>query len=339
MSALWDSEVRSMNHSVSVQRRLELRTIPQIFQKEYYVPHGMEVDSVHTAALSEIYQSSLQSWLYGAAVEISQSGSTPAWSRDSWSFVPLQFEDMEEALASIRPNTTSVPNYSRNITFETYGLRARLECRKMDYPKDTSLWLESIDFTNRTLDPVTKQSLWNATNSPPNLKHGYALAGMANRGPRFGYYTCCANQTESIPGETAIGYWNNQVWKDDDDAYEGSAMSMTAKLIVGPTLDKLYQPNPPAHENYPPIYVWTEQPQFVMVNCTPIIEHANVSVYAELDTGVIHDYRILDPPVNATEAWVDNYLLHNTSVDYTGEWELSYGIGENITTYQNMTVR
>ncbi|KAK6002785.1 hypothetical protein QM012_001535 [Aureobasidium pullulans] len=331
MSALWDLEVRSMNHF-----------------KDYVSPHGTEIDSAHTAALSDIYQSSLQSWLYGAAVEISQSGSAPAWTKDTWSFVPLDFGDIEEALTSTGSNATNVPGYSRNITFDTHGLRARLECRVMDYPKNTSLWLENIDFTNRTIDPVTKQSLWNATNSPPDLDHGYVLSGMANRGPRYGYYTCCANDSGHTPGETAIGYWNNQVWIDDDGttgdfgfgggSYQGSAMSMTAKLIVGPTLETLYRPNAPAHSTYPPLYIWTKQPDLVMVNCTPIIEHANMSVYAEIDTGVIHDYKILGSPQNATEAWIDNYLLHNISVDYTGEWEMSYGIGENISTYQNMTV-
>lgn len=354
MSALWDLEVQSLNRTISVNRRFELRTMPQIFQKKYYVPHGIEVDSTHTAALSDTYESSLQSWLYGATIELSHSATTPAWSKDTWSFVPLELGDIREAASSAELNATSVPGYSRNITFETQGLRARLECRALDYPKDTSLWLQHIDFTNRTIDPAMKQSVWNATNSPPGLDHGYTLTGLANRGPRYGYYTCCANETAGTPGDTAIGYWNNQIWTEDPPdshagstgayggaggSYDGSAMSMTAKLIVGRTLDKLYQPNPAGKNNFPPLYVWTEQPQFVMVNCTPIIEHANVSVSAELETGVVHDYKILSPLQNATEAWIDNYLLHNTSVDYAEAWTLDYGSGLKIPTYQNLTVR
>jgi hypothetical protein len=353
MSALWDLEVQSLNHNVTIKRRFELRTVPQIFKKESGLSHGSAFDTPHIAALSDTYQSSLQSWLYGAAVEISQSGSTPAWSKDTWSFVPLELGDIREAVSAIGQNTTSVPGYSQNITFETQGLRARLECRALDYPKDTSLWLEHLDFTNRTIDPAMNQSVWNATNSPPELKYGYALTGMANRGPRFGYYTCCANETEGTPGDTAIGYWTNQLWtevpssvENPQGGYDGSGgsyggyeTSMTAKLIVGRTLETLYQPNPPAANTNPPIYVWIEHPEFVLVNCTPVIEHANVSVYAELETGVVYDYKVLGPVQNATEAWIDNYLTHNTSVDYAEGWELSYGSGVNTTTYENLTVR
>jgi hypothetical protein len=62
-------------------------------------------------------------------------------------------------------------------------------------------------------------------------------------------------------------------------------------------------------------------------------------VYAELETGVVYDYKVLGPVQTATEAWIDNYLIHNTSVDYAEEWELAYGSLKNITTYTNMTVR
>jgi hypothetical protein len=128
MSALWDLEVQSLNHNVTIKRRFELRTVPHIFKKESGLSHGSAFDTPHIAALSDTYQSSLQSWLYGAAVEISQSGSTPAWSKDTWSFVPLELGDIREAVSAIGQNTTSVPGYSQNITFETQGLRARLEC-------------------------------------------------------------------------------------------------------------------------------------------------------------------------------------------------------------------
>jgi hypothetical protein len=343
MSALWDLEVQSLNHTISVKRRFELRTVPQIFKKEG--------DSTQRAALSNVYQSSLQSWLYGAAAEVSQSGSTPAWSKDTWSFVPLELGDIREAVSALGVDTTSILGSGRNITFETQGLRARLECHALDYPRNTSLWLKQIDFTNRTIDPAMNQSVWDATNSPPDLEYGYALTGMAKKGPRYGYYTCCANETDGKPGDTAIGYWTNQLWRehrsgdiysDNGGIYDGSGMSMTAKLIVGRALEKLYQPNF-ASQSYlpPPLYIWVQQPEFVLVNCTPVIEHANVSVSAELETGVVHDYKVLGPLKNATEAWIDNYLIHNTSVDYAEGWGWlnHWGIQMNSTAYENLTVR
>ncbi|KAI5242082.1 hypothetical protein E4T42_07802 [Aureobasidium subglaciale] len=113
---------------------------------------------------------------------------------------------------------------------------------------------------------------------------------------------------------------------------------MTAKFIVGQPLAELYQPNPPGNNNDPPLFIWPEPPAFQMVNCTPFVEHTNASVKAHLQTGFVHSYEILGPPQNTTQAWIDNYLIHNTSAGYTGEWEIAYGSGINQTTYDNLTV-
>ncbi|KAI5198770.1 hypothetical protein E4T39_06562 [Aureobasidium subglaciale] len=335
MSALWQREVGSLSHPVNITRRLELRAVPKMFKHEHYTSHGRLMDTTHGDALSNTYLSSLQSWIYNAAVEMSQSGSTPAWSRDSWSFVPLDHDDIAAATSSVE---TSDIGIARNITFETYALSARLECRVIDYPANVSAWLRSIDFSNKTIDPATNMSVWNSTNSPPNLDHGYTLTGWANIGPRSGHYVCCANDT--FPGDAAIGYWNNRLWVGDpsEGTYKDMQMTMTAKLIVGRPLEKLYQSNPPETSNDPPLFIWPEPPVFQMVNCTPFIEYANASVNADVQSGFVHSYEILGPPQNATQAWIDNYLIHNTSADYAGEWEIAYGSGANQTTYDNLTV-
>lgn len=129
------------------------------------------------------------------------------------------------------------------------------------------------------------------------------LEGMAATGPRYGYYTCCANETGGSAGDAVIGYWNNRIWTSEDptgDGYYGEMqMSMTAKLILGRPLEKLYRSNSDFHREY---FVWPEPPSLLRVNCTPFIEHANASVLAELESGVIHSYKILEQPQNATEA-------------------------------------
>lgn len=341
MSALWDREIGTLSHPVNVTRRLELRTIPHIFHKPYY-QHGVYKDTTHTVALASIYQSSLQSWLYGAAVELSQSGSTPAWSKDTWSFARLDTEDLQGAASSFGSDATHIPGYARNVTFRTSGLRARLECHTLDYPFNTSAWLTTLDFTDRTINPDTNQSTWNATNSPPGLDYGYTLTGMAGSDPRFGYFACCANETEKTPGDAAIGYWTSLLWDlgtSGKPHWGDMQMSMTAKFIVGRPLDKLYQPNRGPFGFMPPLFIWTERPNFLLINCTPFIEHATASVVAELETGVVQSYDILEPPLNATEAWLDNYLLHNTSVDYNEEWTPFWRTVRNTSTYHNMTTR
>ncbi|KAI5240432.1 hypothetical protein E4T43_06065 [Aureobasidium subglaciale] len=244
-------------------------------------------------------------WIYNAAVEISQSGTAPACSRDSWSFVPLDLEDIAAASQSV---SASDLDGVRNIAFETYALSARLECRLMDYSANISAWLRSIDSSNRTIDPATNMSVWNSTNSPSDLDHGYTLTGWANVGPRFGHYVCCANDT--FPGDAAIGYWNNRPWVGDpsDGYYKDMQMTMTAKLIVGRPLKKLYQPNPSETSDDPPLFIWPEPPALQMVNCTPFIEHTNASANADIRSGFVHSYEILGPPQNAIQAWVDSCL-------------------------------
>ncbi|KAI5270517.1 hypothetical protein E4T47_06112 [Aureobasidium subglaciale] len=113
---------------------------------------------------------------------------------------------------------------------------------------------------------------------------------------------------------------------------------MTAKLIVGRPLKKLYQPSPSETSDDPPLFIWPEPPALQMVNCTPFIEHTNASANADIRSGFVHSYEILGPPQNATQAWVDSYLTHNTSADCTGEWEIAYESGLNQTTYDNLTV-
>jgi hypothetical protein len=98
-----------------------------------------------------VYQSSLQRWLCGAAFEIFQTGSTLGGSKGTWSFAPLEIEGITEAVSAVEPDTTSVPDYSRNITFETRGLRAWLDRREWNCPKNVSMWLEQISLPTGTL--------------------------------------------------------------------------------------------------------------------------------------------------------------------------------------------
>lgn len=85
-----------------------------------------------------------------------------------------------------------------------------------------------------------------ATNRPLDLSYGYALAGMADRGPRYGYDTFCANEIGETPRDTTIGHWTQQLWtripfrvEDLLEACDGSGasqgdfdMSTMAKAII-----------------------------------------------------------------------------------------------------------
>jgi len=330
MSALWTLNVETSHHSLNVSRGLEVRRTPRIFSiptANFASPSN--ADPIRTSVLGSIYDDSVQSWLYSATIELSQSGGTPPWSRDKWSFAPLDLSEIRTWAASLGISASNLAGRSSNITFRTPAVRASLECRTLDTWTDTSIWTEALDFTNK--------SSWNATNRPPGLDHGYVLKGFANVGTATGFFTCCANETNGVPGESAIGYWS-----DVQVETLTFKQSIVAKWIVGYPLDGGYLSTDytvdPGH-TYHPLFVWSEQPRLAAINCTPVIEHANANVSVDVETGVVQEYTILGPPQIATEAWLDSYLRRNVSVDYSdGYTILGRGYG-NSSTYRNITVR
>ncbi|KAI4723658.1 hypothetical protein E4T48_00056 [Aureobasidium sp. EXF-10727] len=315
ISALWTLEIKNLDRSISISRQFEMRQVPRIdeYTLPYHAPDYADVQRYYV--LSSIYSSSLQSWLYSATLELTQQASTPSWSKDTWSFVPIDTRNLSFNDASIKGISAAALSQAQNMTLETLAVRARLDCRPQTYVTNTSSWVEEINFKNRTM--------WNVTNKPPNLDHGYILKGPANMGSGSEYLTCCGNQTNGTFGTAAVGYWSNLDYSDssinsEDETWSYDQMSMTSKWIVGRPLDMLYQPYPNTTSN-PALWIWLEKPQIAAITCTTIIEKANASIEFATDTGVVYDYKILDLPVNATEAWLDKYISHNTSIDYSGD--------------------
>lgn len=112
--------------------------------------------------------------------ELSQSGDTPPWSKDTWSFAPINLGQIKREAASFGVETDSIGGRSSNITFQTPATNARLECKEVATWTNTSTWLETVDFTNKTS--------WNDMNRPTGLDRGYLLKGFANVGPAIGFF-------------------------------------------------------------------------------------------------------------------------------------------------------
>jgi hypothetical protein len=301
-------------------------------------------EPIKPLVLSTAYGNYLTSWLYGATNEMGQNASTPPWSKDTWSFAPLDFKDAAKDIITLSTNATSsdLSLLPYNVTATTQALRARLECQPIDYITDTSLWLTKWDFNNKTLDTKTNKTMWNATNRPPNLDVGYelltAISNPTNQLPRTaidmldrpGYITCCSNTTNGSPGESAIGYWTQNL------TASGGLSSIVSKWIVGKPLDKLYGDSSYTGEQGPSVvvgnhWIWAEQPRLQAITCVPKFEQANASVTVDLRTGAVQNYTILDRPVNASGAFTDNYLSHSRSKDYAGPNVTLYG-AVNVTT-------
>lgn len=301
-------------------------------------------DPVKPFVLSKVYGTYLTSWLYGATNEMAQNATSPAWSKDDWSFAPFEFEEYAKDILALSSNATSsnIRLLPYNLTVSTPALRARLECEVLDYVKDTSLWLSEWDFNNKTVDPKTNKTMWNATTRPPNLDVGFELLPQLSNPPEqlprmsipvtnaLGYIVCCANVTDDEPGEVAIGYWTPLL-----AGY--TASRFISKWIVGHPLDGLYNDSSYSGEQGPTViigrhWIWKEKPKMQAISCVPILEQANASVTVDLRTGLVQNYTILDHPTNATSAWSDSYMLRDRSPDYNGPNTTAYGA-------RNVTVR
>ncbi|KAG9961899.1 hypothetical protein KCU61_g5130, partial [Aureobasidium melanogenum] len=300
MSALWALEVRSLNHTFILPRRLTLRDTPMIFPwARDGRAAGPYFSQPQNIILPTVYTIAVQSWLYSAVVEISQSASTPPWTKDAWSFLPLDLVDLSDVVSPISELNTWIPGKTRNITFQTTAVRARLQCEPLDYPNNKTAWLERLDFNSAG---------WNVTNRPHGLSHGYTLIGPANALGESNF-TCCANETSGVAGDAAIGYWMNYDWSSK--SYRNH---LSATWIVGRPLNGTFKP---AHQDYS-LWIWPEEPKLFATNCTPILEQAEAQVTAEVETGTILTYDIITREQNASVAWSDNFLEHLASVDYAG---------------------
>ncbi|KAI5274808.1 hypothetical protein E4T47_02330 [Aureobasidium subglaciale] len=170
MSALWNRELRIIPHAFNVSRQLEIRSTPQVFT---FIQRGSS--AAQKTVLSSVFDASLQNWLYGATIELNQLASTPPWSKDTWSFLPLDSDIIEEATS--RMNSTA-----RNITLETPALRGRLECVTVDVPTEIPKWLGEVDLKN-----ISKS---NEASIPKGFGLGYYLNDTASQGPGLRDIVC-----------------------------------------------------------------------------------------------------------------------------------------------------
>ncbi|KAI5203569.1 hypothetical protein E4T39_04140 [Aureobasidium subglaciale] len=287
MSALWDREIRNISHAFNVSRQLEVRSTPQIFT---FIQRGS--NAAQKSVLSSVFDASLQNWLYGATIEVTQLASTPPWSKDTWSFPPLNPEITREATS--RANSTA-----RNITLVTPALRGRLECVPVDIPSEIPTWLGEVDLKNK--------SKWHDTLIPEGFDLAYYLNDTASEGPGLRDVVCCENITHDGVGNSVVGYWS--------DPLTGQVSTTRIKWIYGQPLGTL-----PVDKYGLDRLIWSKPPRVTAIDCKPVIEVANASIVIDFETGVVQDYTILSPPQNATMAWLDYYSYHGTDTSYQAHW-------------------
>ncbi|CAD0087627.1 unnamed protein product [Aureobasidium vineae] len=338
MSALWYREVRGIVYALNATTPLILRETPNTqnatLNDESYL---LSANETRKLFISDLYHISLQNWLYGATIEITQSAATPAWSKDVWSFLP---RSTTNSMNSARLHT--IDAHTRNITMPTTALRASLTCRPETYPADPSLWLTKIDFQHSDRDNETGNPLWNKTNSPSDLEYGYILKNVSGATFNLESIDCCANQTLGGTGSANVGYWSN-----------ANGPILTSTWIDGSPIEGHYTPYYTENNNIdtlpeaankdpvaivgplkPELFVWQEPPRMVAISCEPRIEEAEAMITVEIGTGLIRDYEITSTLRTATGAWTYPYTQENltrTSITWESDYDDRQEYEETLT--------
>ncbi|THZ93631.1 hypothetical protein D6C82_08755 [Aureobasidium pullulans] len=300
MSALWYRELRDASRVADLSRGLKIRTVPSESGMSGRNHTLLSSNDTRGLFIPKLYDVSLQNWLYSATTEITQHGVTPAWSKDTWSFLPLDLSGIDNDIRYARGalnNNTQI----RNLTLQTIGLKASLDCHSLNYTSDPPLWLTELDFLH---SPISNGvSLWNDTNRPLILDLGYTLKNFSSKTLDLQSINCCANDSMGQIGDAVVGYWSN--------AY---GPELTSTWIHGRPIQGLYTPNDDSQQE---LFVWQQAPQMSAVSCKPRIDAAKSLVTIDIETGVVYEYEIIGTLRNVSEAWSWPYSQKNITRDTT----------------------
>ena len=340
-SALFIYKDSSLVRTTTVPPSLELRTYPLNWNGSYtYAEYGAD-NAVYATFLSHLYTSLSTNWMYTATVQLTRNGSQPAWSRDGWSFTPLDLSSVIES-ASTTSGLVNTTQGSVNVTLTTPAVRGRLECSPVEGFNNRSAWLTSWDLTNHTQ--------WNTSVNPHGYSKGYELGvtnepdpalgnknvqrGMIfipnyhdNAGNTFTYNTSLFNIPDQLvccgESDSSIGYWspNSPVMNTYNYSYwsfDTFPANFTVKWLHAPGPALMYQPG--KNISIQPYWIHPELPSIQALNCVPVIETATAKVSLDASTQEVYGYDIIDEPTPVETAWkhkLDGYFEIFDYIAYT----------------------
>jgi hypothetical protein len=262
-------------------------------------------------------------WLYRALDELTLKTVPPLWTKDEWTFTPVNIARLPNNTISQKTGskseseqTSALVTSRTNVSLVTPALRSRLECSTVQVPP--SGWLDRAEevYPERTNEAI----------------HGYVLPAILfedtpYKTPVFTVprrMGCCTNSTIS-GGQSVIAYWSSNTALTEKRPAQAVDMNgplnlkeprvwsenFTIKWIVGPTSSTIISGRDPANNTITGFVVYgnetllyfTEEPRMAMLNCIPIIEKANASITIARSTGQILEAKLLDKPQPAHEAW------------------------------------
>jgi hypothetical protein len=319
MSALFELNTGLVDSQLTLNRSLELRQTPHLrLQSENYPPSFEGSRNAYgfsyvADTLEELFTNLTTNWMYSAVIEATLDGSEPPWSKDGWSFVPVDLSPLEDLKETYHNNAETDAIFTKysavNITMSTPAIRARLECTPSDDVTDTTWWLSPYNYTDfRTNESKTVNNakyIWSF--ELPTINYSTPLA------PDAQIVQCCFNQTDptrikewSMP--LALGYWTtNYGRRYGEQSVTGDNGNFTVKWLYGEGGFPEYTGG-----SLPPI-MFPSIPKLQSLNCMPIMETSEAKVTVDKQTRLVQSYKILTDPIADESAWSDSFVFHDVN--------------------------
>lgn len=308
-SALFEQTTGVINDAVELNRSLELRQVPYLrmvnesYPPAYGGPRGAYGYDYVGTVLEDLFGNLTNNWLYSGVIQATLNGSEPNWSKDGWSFVPVDLSELKNRqTTNSDTNTNQSDAYGAliNITMTTPAIRGRVECYQPEEIRNGSTnWIYNTTWTDQETNKTKK------VNIPATGMFGGPTL------PDSRYVSCCYNHTDSslnnsVPQPLALGFWT-QDFGNTSEYVSAALNNFTVKWITG---DGASQDG--LMSNQETLY-FPNIPKIQAVKCTPVFETAEADIVVDKQGGRILSYHILGEPTPDDGAWSDAFVLHDLS--------------------------
>ncbi|KAF2125155.1 hypothetical protein P153DRAFT_390003 [Dothidotthia symphoricarpi CBS 119687] len=336
MSALFERQAANITQKTGLNRTLSLRRDPVItkIRTEPAYEFGY-MDNIRAyAVLDELYLDPPKNWLAGAAIQLSLNSSQLPWTSDGWSFVPLDLSELPDYVSVQKTADSDVkglPDHPTNVTLQTTGIRARLECDPIQEISNVSSWIAPIKEGDGVPDTFNTTGVedyyWLNSTMFDNTPSNTSAFANTNR------IQCCTNNTHGTTHEAAIGYWSPTDAQEVPHASKTWPIPFVTKWIVGKPI-KI--PLGSDSEVAPALnlLLFKEVPLLQAARCIPIIEMADTIVTVDKVTASVFSYELSEHPRPADSAWSDVFGIHDLSntdkhynQKYTGPLNITTSFG------------
>ncbi|KAI9929420.1 hypothetical protein MW887_000890 [Aspergillus wentii] len=348
MSGLFQRNAGDITQSITLPRDIEIRQIPYMFTATQSSDFR-NIGEYSLQVMREVGRNLSANYMFTAPLQLVLNSSEPPWSKDGWSFVPLDLatasnESSLPVSGSWEQGASTAKEVGINFTFSTPAIRGRIECSPLDGLQNLSSWLTTWDLTNKAFwrnetNMTTGYELgtrWADNDNPSLILPEQAESDLDNcpgcttmlSSPK--QVLCCGNGSSlAETGNVAFGYWsansnpNESNWTPQDWQH-----NFTTKWITGNATPNLQSELTKSGNDHHLIF--GDIPSISALNCQPIVETANATVTVNPNTGEIRHFDITSTPEIASSAFSDNFVIHNDSHlnsarNYEYNITLSYG--------------